>query len=692
VTTAITSVGEESAPVPAATLTLVRGASFLICDGAGDISGSGIEGLFVADTRVCSRLVLTINGVNVDALTVAQDDPSTATFIGRTSDRTLVVFRDLSIDGGMRAHFRLRNVSTTPQSVLVQLEIDADLADVLAIKKGEAIRRSTTPRVADGTVRFATEDESRGVVASGEGATIEPRGALCWGAIVPPRGEWAADVMLSAERGGALISKSAGGVAATTQAAHHDVPRFPRVESDALGLTEAIARTHEDLRGLELFDPDHPDERLVAAGAPWYMTLFGRDSLLTSFMAMIADPALALFTVRALARLQGHRHDPTTGEQPGRILHEVRFSPGASLAFADGIVHYGTVDATPLFVMVVHELWRWGTPLGELESLLPAVDAAIDWMRGDGDPDGDGYLEYSPSTGAGMLNQGWKDSADSISFANGDLADPPIALAEVQAYAYAAFRAGAALSAASGDHRQASARAASADALSAQFIDDFWLPDQQAIALALDRNKRPVDSIASNMGHCLWTGIVSDHDKAACVARWLASPELFSGWGVRTLATSMARYNPLSYHNGSAWPHDTAICMAGLRRAGFVDEAMQLAEGLLAAAHARGNRLPELFAGLAPADAGVPVPYPASCVPQAWASAAPLLVLRALLGLEPDVPNGCLELDPLLPPHSTRLRLVDIPLGTARVSIEIERDAVAVRRLPRGLALIRPPL
>jgi glycogen debranching enzyme len=262
-------------------------------------------------------------------------------------------------------------------------------------------------------------------------------------------------------------------------------------------------------------------------------------------------------------------------------------------------------------------------------------------------------------------------------------------MAEVQAYTYAAWRAGAALAAADGDDEAAADCHSRADDLQARFERDFWLPDQEAFAIALDHDKRPVDAIASNMGHLLWAGIIADHDKAAAVARWLVSPELFTGWGVRTLATSMARYSPLSYHNGSVWPHDTAICVAGLRTYGFIEEAHRIAGGMFAAAEPLDGRLPELFAGLTIDEVPVPVRYPTSCSPQAWASAAPLLVLRALLGLEPDVPEGRIEVDPTLPEGATSLDVVDLPLAGARTTIEVDRDTVAVRGLRPGLALVR---
>jgi len=687
---------DEAEPVPPATVTLVEGASFVICDAGGDILGRGVEGLFVGDTRICSRLIVTVDDRPIEPLTVAKRSPFAATFAGRTPDRAVLVFRDIWVGRGMREDVRLRNLTDETRAVTVRVDVGTDLAELFSVKEGRTKPVLVPCGAAAASLRFEGDEGRRGLVVQASGdADAAGDGSLVWHAEIGPGKEWTACLDLAAVRGGEVVEPAhrcgepVEEAMPTTRQVRWE-RRLPQLESDVPGLAAVVNQSGEDLGALRLFDPDHPDEPVIAAGAPWYMTLFGRDSLLTSWMALLIDRDLAVATVRALARLQGTRDVPETEEQPGRILHEVRFSAGPSLALADGDVYYGSVDATPLFVMLVHELWRWGLPLDELQSVLPNVDAALAWMAGPGDPDGDGYLEYQRSSPNGLVNQGWKDSHDSISFADGRLAEAPIALAEVQAYAYAAWRAGAALARATGDERAADERERRARELQERFDRDFWLPDRGAFALALDRDKRPVDAVASNMGHCLWAGIVADRDKAAAVARWLVSPEMYTGWGIRTLASSMHRYNPISYHNGSVWPHDTAICIAGLRRAGFVDEALEVARGLFAAAQASGHRLPELFAGLTADEMPVPVPYPASCPVQAWASAAPLLLVRSILALEPDVPSGRLELDPVLPAGATRLRLVDVPLGTTQVTIEVERDAVAVRGLPRGLALIRP--
>jgi glycogen debranching enzyme len=685
---------EESEPVPAGTVTLVQGSSFAICDAGGDVTGRGVEGVFVGDTRVCSRLALTVDGQQVEALAVATPSPFAATFVARTPDRAFLVFRGAWVGRGMRCDVALRNLTNEDRHAVVRVAVDTDLADLFSVKAGRPVRAPVVCEAGDGELRFMGEDGRRGLVVRSPSAAVGEDGSLGWEVVVPARSDWVGCLEVVAVRGGQEVELRHRCNLPPTEA----VPavrqlvwarRLPRLSTDVPGLARAVERAGEDLGALRIFDPDQPDEPVIAAGAPWYMTLFGRDSLLSSWMAMVIEPQLAYAVVHALARLQGRRYDPETEEEPGKILHEVRFSRGASLALADGDAYYGSVDATPLFVMLVHELWRWGLPFERLRPFLPAVDAALGWMAGPGDLDGDGYLEYERRSASGLANQGWKDSHDSISFADGRLADAPIALAEAQAYAYAAWRAGAALAAADGDGERAADRETRAAKLQASFDRDFWMPDRAAYALALDGDKRRVDSVASNMGHCLWAGIVADPDKAAAVARWLTSPELFSGWGVRTLATSMGRYNPLSYHNGSVWPHDTAICIAGLRRAGFGEEAVELGSALLAAADISGGRLPELFAGLTEQEVPTPVPYPASCSPQAWASAAPLLVTRAFLGLEPDVPGGVLTVDPVLPRGATELRLADVPLGESRLTVGAEGGDVTIGGAPPGLARFR---
>jgi glycogen debranching enzyme len=464
----------------------------------------------------------------------------------------------------------------------------------------------------------------------------------------------------------------------------------PRVRTPYTALARALQRSEEDLGALRIQDPDHPDVSVVAAGAPWFMTLFGRDSLIASWMMLPFNRTLALNTVRTLARYQGRRVDLMTEEQPGRILHEMRFGVDASLALGGGNVYYGTADATPLFVVLLGELSRWGVPGDDVLPLLSNADRALEWIADYGDADGDGFVEYARLTDRGLRNQGWKDSYDGINYADGRLATPPIALAEVQGYVYAAYIARAHFAREVGDETGIRRWRDKARALKEAFNERFWLPDRGWYAIALGPNKEPVDALASNMGHCLWSGIV-DEDKAAQVAERLLSPEMFTGFGIRTLASSMGAYNPVSYHNGSVWPHDSALAATGLLRYGFADEAMRIATGLLDAADAFGGRLPELFCGFGRDEYAQPVRYPTSCSPQAWASATPVQLLRLMLRLDPGLPENRIWLDPVLPDGCRALHVENLRIADAPTTIDVQDGQVSVSGLPQDIQVIREP-
>jgi glycogen debranching enzyme len=454
-------------------------------------------------------------------------------------------------------------------------------------------------------------------------------------------------------------------------------------------LDELLATSTNDLAGLRIVDATHPERVIIAAGAPWFMTIFGRDALLTSWMLLPLDVRIALGTLHVLAERQGSAVDPGTEEQPGRILHEVRSGLATAADPRGDTVYYGTVDATPLFVMLVGELHRWGVPLSELEPLLPHVDRALEWVDSYGDADGDGFVEYRRATDRGLANQGWKDSFDGITFPSGALPHAPIALAEVQGYVYAALRSRASLAEALGDHELSSRLEARAADLKQQFNDRFWLPHRGWYALALDADKQPVESLASNMGHCLWTGIV-DEQNAPAVAQALLGPEMFTGFGVRTLASSMGGYNPMSYHNGSVWPHDNALIAAGLRRYGLVEEAGRIAQGLIDAAEGLGGRLPELFCGFGREEFERPVPYPTACSPQAWAAATPIFLLRVLLGLEPDLPSGVVEVDPGVPRSLLPLEVGQLHVGGGVLGFAVREESWLASGGPDGMRVTSP--
>ena len=685
--------------------TLVEGSTFCISTATGNIDDSAPMGLFVRDARVVSEWVLEVDGTHLEPLAVSSEDPFAATFVTRAHPRpghaesTLLVLRDRVVGTGMRESIRLRNLGRETAAVTLSLQVGADFAGLFEVKEGRVrVHRGISARAHEDLVEIRQDHQghSRSVLVepSKDRVTLRP-GHLVWHAVVPPREEWSCDVLVESTVDGRSLSTDGtddGGAryALAARRAREWREGAPVVHTTHPGLTRTLARSVEDLGALRIDDAQNPDRATVAAGAPWFMALFGRDSILSSWMTVPVDTRLALGTLQALAERQGERVDPASEEQPGRILHEVRFTAGSEGGAAAREVYYGSADSTSLFVMLLGELRRWGLAADDVDALLPAADRALEWITSFGDRDGDGFVEYQRATDRGLRNQGWKDSFDGVNFADGTLAEPPIALCEVQAYTYSAFVARAHFAREAGDDARRRQWAERAAALKAAFNEQFWLPDRGWFAIGLDRGKRPIDALASNMGHCLWTGIV-DEDKAAAVAEHLLGPDLFSGWGVRTLATSMGAYNPMSYHNGSVWPHDNAIIAAGLARYGFVDEAQRVAEAVLAAAETFGGRLPELFCGFPRSEFDQPVPFPTSCSPQAWASAAPLLLLRSLLRFSPSVPHGEVRLAPIVPSDYLPLRLEKVEIGGSLARLEVTSTGFTIEGLPDGVSLVAEP-
>ncbi|HEX2499631.1 MAG TPA: glycogen debranching N-terminal domain-containing protein [Actinomycetes bacterium] len=685
------------------TVTLVEGSSFCVCAQSGDIGPGGAQGVYFRDTRLLSSWQLHIDTEPVEPLLVIPAEPFRATFVGRArprpgkADSTLLVNRQRYVGTGMREDITLVNLATEAAGCTVAITVDSDMADLFEVKAGRLSERGqlAVTTAEDLVINCQFGDQSRGVRVSAPDG-LPASGQLLFRVVVPPRSSWHTTIQVHPIIDGEEPPTRYPGEQPfeTTVPAQRlrDWQRSsPVVATSHAGLAQALYRSREDLGALRIFDPNHPDRPpTVAAGAPWFMTLFGRDSLLTSWMALPLDQSLALGTLATLAELQGTVEDPLTEEEPGKILHELRFGVEAGRALGGGSAYYGSVDSTPLFVMLLGELRRWGLHRNEVEALLPHADRALQWIERYGDADGDGFVEYRRKTDRGLANQGWKDSSDGINFADGRLAEAPIALAEVQGYVYSAYLARSHFATEAGDRDLADHWASKAAALKQAFNETFWLPDRGYFAVGLDRDKRPIDALASNMGHCLWTGIV-DVEKAGPVARRLMSDEMYSGWGVRTLATTMGAYNPMSYHNGSVWPHDNAVVASGLMRYGFTEDAQRLAESLLDAAGAYGGRLPELFCGFDRAEYPQPVPYPTSCSPQAWAAASPVHLLRVLLRLDPWVPYGRVWLAPALPTHFGDLRVSKLPLAGSRLSISVQDGAVRVRGLPEGIELVMEP-
>ncbi len=667
---------------PLGEVTCVRAEAFVVSDPSGDILRGGDHGVYVRDTRFLDRLEVVVDGQHPRPLTGANTSSSSASFHahvpvpGAGADPTLVVDRRRVVDGCLHEEIHLRNHGRGDVEVEGGLRLGSDLAYIFDVRHDRTLDPVPAQDRDDGVVFIRADGVDRATVTVDPAPHRRDDDTLYVDCRVPAGERTRVCLEVTATDVYGTVRPSRSCVAPTALAgAPASPPRRPAwsVHCSDHRFTRLVERSVEDLDALRMVDPDAPEDSFCAAGSPWYLTLFGRDSLWTAFMSLPFDPALAHGTLRTLARRQGTRHDLGTEEAPGKILHEIR---RGSLTHRGDLPpnYYGTIDATPLFVVLAHEAWRWGLGDDRLRPLLPHVEAALAWLRRDGDADGDGFLEYHKLQARGLDNQGWKDSHDGVQFADGSLASPPIALAEVQAYAYDAARRGAELlrhfarPGASGWDRWA-------DDLAARFQDAFWVEDMHGRypAIALDGEKRAVDGPASNMGHLLASGLVDDAE-APLIAAQLGHERLDSGWGLRTLASDAVGFNPLGYHTGSVWPHDTAIAVWGLAVRHQHEVATALLRGLVQVAPGFAARLPELFGGFARDEAPAPVPYPAACRPQAWSAAGALLLLRACLGVHADVPGGRVRLDPLWPPPFRTLEVTDLPIGDTRLRVRVDRD------------------
>jgi glycogen debranching enzyme len=511
------------------------------------------------------------------------------------------------------------------------------------------------------------------LAGSAASVTSDGTGVLEWDAEVAAGGEqaWTVEVGVARTSGTDFDANPGGHLVDWTGV---------RAQATDRRLDLVVEHAFADLTELVLADPDSPADAFAAAGTPWYLTLFGRDSLWAARLTLPFGTDLAAGTLRTLARRQGRADDPSTEEQPGKILHEVRCSPvdeqvdGGAGHLPGHLppLYYGTVDATPLWVGLAHDAWRWGLADEVVRELRPHLDAALGWIRRAAADSPDGFLRYVDATGTGLSNQGWKDSGDAMRRRDGTIAEAPIALVETQAYAVAAATGAAELLervfAESGDDLRAFA-----GDLVERVRDRFWVRDDDGpyLAMALDRHGDPVDGVGSNMGHVLGTGTLTG-DESALVAARLSGPDLLGPFGVGTLGRGNPAYNPIGYHTGSVWTHDTAISALGLVRAGHTAAATDVLRALVDAATHFDFRFPELFGGSP--ESGLPVPYPASCRPQAWSAAAAGALVTASLGLDADVPRGCLRVRPLRPAPFGDLRVRGLRVRGEPVEIDLDES------------------
>jgi glycogen debranching enzyme len=663
---------------------ILDGNTFVVSDSRGDIEASLTDptGLFSFDTRFLSRWVLTVNGERLSPLSV--DDvqyfearfflvPGTGTVY---IDSKLSVIRERAVGDGFHEELTILNHDNEPVRLDVRVDAGCDFADLFEVKDALAKKGTYTTRTGGRRLTLGYERERftrQTVISASAPAKVDEHG-LSFRVRIEPHGSWTTDLDVATATAGPAAGrprpKYTRGRKRARPSMSVDLDRWladaPRLQCDWDALRRTYRRSLVDLAALRFAPAISGGQSLPAAGLPWFMTMFGRDSIFTSLQALPFTPELAATTLRALGSWQGSRVDDFRDEDPGRILHELRYGELTAFEERPHSPYYGCADATPLYVVLLDEYERWTGDRKLVRDLEREARAALTWIDEYADLRGDGYVWYQRrNEESGLENQCWKDSWDSISYRDGRLPGFPRATCELQGYAYDAKLRGARLARLIWrDDALADRLEREAAELKRRFNRDFWVEDGEHFALALDPEGGQVDALTSNNGHLLWSGIV-DKSKASAVARHLLGPRLFSGWGVRTLAEGEGRYNPIGYHVGTVWPFDNSFIAWGLRRYGFKEEAAQIAAGILDAAERFDGRLPEAFGGYERTVTRYPVQYPTACSPQAWSTGTPLLLLRTMLGLEPL--DDHLIVDPALPTAIGRLELLDIPGRWGRV-------------------------
>jgi glycogen debranching enzyme len=679
---------------------ILDGNTFVVSDTRGDIEASPTDptGLFSFDTRFLSRWVLTVNGQRLNALST--DDlqyfetrfflvPGTGTVY---IDAKLSVIRERAVGDGFHEELTILNHDDEAVDLVIRIDAASDFADLFEVKDALEKKGRYTAKVADGRLLLGYERETyrRTTAISATAPAKLDKSGLTFTTRIEPHGEWTTDLnVVTAVLGPGWELTRPKYMREGSQARPNmekDLERWlgdaPRLECDDDSLRVTYRQSLIDLAALRFSPPVARGKSLPAAGLPWFMTIFGRDSILTSLQALPFTPELAATTLRLLGLWQGTRVDDFRDEDPGRILHELRYGEMTAFEERPHSPYYGAVDATPLYVVLLDEYERWTGDRKLVRDFEYEARAALNWIDEYADLMGNGYISYQRrNEETGLENQCWKDSWDSISYRDGRLPGFPRATCELQGYAYDAKIRGARLARLVWkDPGFAERLEREAAELKRRFNRDFWVEDGEYFALALEADGSRVDALSSNNGHLLWSGIV-DKSKAKAVVNHLMGPRLFSNWGVRTLAEGEGRYNPIGYHVGTVWPFDNSFIAWGLRRYGFKEEAALVAAGILDAAKFFNGRLPEAFGGYERSLTKYPVQYPTACSPQAWSTGAPLLLLRTMLGLEPL--GDHLVVDPALPRGIGHLELLDIPGRWGRIDAFGRGRVDVVRRTHR---------
>ncbi|HEY9507668.1 MAG TPA: glycogen debranching N-terminal domain-containing protein [Gemmatimonadales bacterium] len=668
---------------------------FLLVSQHGDIvpPGNCSLGLFQDDTRILSRYRLRVAGGPAVLLSAESPRPYGALidlavndlpFGGSAWDPRNVIHirREMSLSDRLIERLTLTSYLRTPLDYWVELDFGADFADIFEVRGWRRAARGQyfAPEVADDTVTFAYRGRDGRLLRSAvrfhdpppQGGLTErsARWALRLEGEQRVELEWEVGALESERRTPA--SRSLDDARGHLDGIYRDWQKQgSRWTTDAGDLDHLLRRATEDLRALHV---EVDGEPVLSAGIPWYSTIFGRDAIIASLQTLSLNPGMARRTLRYLAARQGSREDRFTEEQPGKILHELRRGEMARAGDIPHVPYYGSVDATPLWLILLHETWRWTGDAELSRSLLPNADRALAWIDQYGDLDGDGLVEYLCTSEKGLANQGWKDSGDGVPFPDGRLPEPPIALVEVQGYVYDAKLRMAEMYQFLGHAERAAELRRQAAEMRDRIRDRFWREELGTFALALDREKRPVATATTNAGHLLWSRVPAP-DEAARMAERFLEPDFFSGWGIRTLSAGHAAFNPLSYHNGSVWPHDNAIVVLGMALYGHARKALPVVRAIYEAGiQTDYQRLPELYCGMTRGRGHRPVSYPVSCSPQAWASGSLFMLLQAMLGIYAEAPARVLHVrDPVLPDFLNELTVSDLPIGGTRVSLQFRR-------------------
>jgi glycogen debranching enzyme len=692
-------IATKSPPADERNRVLKYGRMFAVFDRLGDIepSGLGEEGIFFEGTRFLSELALYIGNRRPLLLssTIREDNSLFTADLANVDitrgDQVLIprgtvhVIRSKTLwQGACYEQLTISNYALSPTSIPIAIQFNSDFADLFEVRGTKRARRGQNlePQLNADSVKLSYQGldgiERHTCIRCTPAPDRISAQACEFDVLLQPKQRVVLEITISCHYGScpcriemfdsvlektATEMRTAGGSGCYVHSSNEQFNGWLR-------------RSASDMQMMTVGNPetDYP-----YAGVPWFSTIFGRDGIITALESLWVNPRMAKGVLEYLATTQAKEFIPESEAEPGKILHEERSGEMAALGEIPFRRYYGSVDATPLFITLAGAYYERTADVGFVRSIWPNIEAALEWIDRDGDRDHDGFVEYSRRSDRGLIQQGWKDSNDSIFHANGSIAEPPIALCEVQGYVYSAKQAASRLARIMGQPKRGEALEIEASILKSRFEKCFWCPELEMYALALDGMKMPCRVRTSNTGHCLYSGIAS-HDHAIRIARALLAPDFYSGWGIRTVAVSEARYNPVSYHNGSVWPHDNALIARGFSNYGLRDQAARILSGLMdVSTQVELRRLPELLCGLERRSGEGPTLYPVACAPQAWAAGAVFMLLEACLGMSIDAPNKRLILEqPHLPPVITQLWIRRLEVGDASVDLYFERKNNAV--------------